>query len=705
LRGICTLAAHYATVVHAEDAGATAGDAAGDDADEAAAMVKAGAAVAGAGGVAGGAFADTDVHVARELLTTLAHISHPHPSHGMTRPLAVLAALQTGAVSAAFDDRNQHDAHELLCHLLSVLDDDEGSRLRRDVDRFLAAKLHSARLLAVASGGVYGGPGLVGSSPSGGAGGAVSPLQSAAAAATASAAAAAAAAHPGAAYALAAAGRARPSRRSWGAASHGVGGGGWASPQLADSVPALLSPFAADHVDALALRRMSWRARPAVSPAVSSTGLATPPPRRRGVVRDGGAGGAGGSGGGGDGGEADFVHADSLAAAVSLDNPLKGVTGSRIVCEACGTPAPVLRALGIEALVADPGSAAAAPLRSAWLLESFTMLSLSVPTASGRVSLDALLRRHFGDEAISGYTCDNPVCSHIAVERRGTGAWAVAANNARKQSGMARMPPVLALHIKRNEFNYGSAYSTGKTATHVDFPWHLDMRPHSLEARASRGGTGVGAGAGAASSVSSSSSSLHSSYELMAVVEHLGGAFGGHYVTSRRVPAAMTDGDAVAAHWAFASDTEVTPCSPADVAVRQAYMLFYLRRDARTPPRLATATFALANATSDGLTFSLRDAMLTSTPLRYLRGVFEAVVAEGGVSGGSGTRGRRSPVDAGLLESAWLSLVRRMRGEGGAGASAGAAEAGAAELLASVLPALRTALAREPLALVWFPEA
>lgn len=75
-----------------------------------------------------------------------------------------------------------------------------------------------------------------------------------------------------------------------------------------------------------------------------------------------------------------------------------------------------------------------------------------------------------------------------------------------------------------------------------------------------------------------------SSYTLMAVVQHLGGAGSGHYVTLRRAPRHYRGDDAAAdsgspCSWIKVSDDVVRPASLAEVLDSQAYMLFYVRRD------------------------------------------------------------------------------------------------------------------------------
>lgn len=55
-------------------------------------------------------------------------------------------------------------------------------------------------------------------------------------------------------------------------------------------------------------------------------------------------------------------------------------------------------------------------------------------------------------------------------------------------------------------------------------------------------------------------------YELVAMIEHLGGPLSGHYITYRCVQGS---------HWVQTSDTSVYRCSLSDVMNASAYMLFY----------------------------------------------------------------------------------------------------------------------------------
>ena len=64
-------------------------------------------------------------------------------------------------------------------------------------------------------------------------------------------------------------------------------------------------------------------------------------------------------------------------------------------------------------------------------------------------------------------------------------------------------------------------------------------------------------------------------YKLVAVVEHMGGPFSGHYVTYRRCGPTHRQ-------WVYTSDTSVYTSGPEDVLKCRAYMLFYCRTDTST---------------------------------------------------------------------------------------------------------------------------
>jgi len=69
-------------------------------------------------------------------------------------------------------------------------------------------------------------------------------------------------------------------------------------------------------------------------------------------------------------------------------------------------------------------------------------------------------------------------------------------------------------------------------------------------------------------------------YDLFAVVEHLGGSTGGHYICKAISKENQTDDEK--SSWCLFNDGRVTKISASEVCTRSAYMLFYLRRDVRS---------------------------------------------------------------------------------------------------------------------------
>ena len=165
---------------------------------------------------------------------------------------------------------------------------------------------------------------------------------------------------------------------------------------------------------------------------------------------------------------------------------------------------------------------------------------------------------------IEGFFCGRTGCPRVT---------------ATKSACLMRAPRVLLLHVKR-------ALAPGrKSSVVLSFDLTLDvapwlMRPTAAAATGARSAASGGAGgAGVAPGPSSSSA-----YLLRAVVEHRGGAMGGHYVTYRRVPAPLvppsdaTEAAAAAPRplWALASDASVSPVSAEDMLESaEAYLLVY----------------------------------------------------------------------------------------------------------------------------------
>ena len=69
-------------------------------------------------------------------------------------------------------------------------------------------------------------------------------------------------------------------------------------------------------------------------------------------------------------------------------------------------------------------------------------------------------------------------------------------------------------------------------------------------------------------------------YVLMAVVQHLGGADSGHYITYRRKPCHMQmAADMHESQWVQISDDKIWDVPLKTVLAAEAYLLFYMRLD------------------------------------------------------------------------------------------------------------------------------
>lgn len=131
----------------------------------------------------------------------------------------------------------------------------------------------------------------------------------------------------------------------------------------------------------------------------------------------------------------------------------------------------------------------------------------------------------------------------------------------RKRIELWRLPPVLVVQIKRFHFD---RHSRRKLNTRVDFPVSgLDLRPFMAA------GAVQGLPEGAAGS-------LCSAYDLYATVHHVGALGGGHYVA-----AALDRSGGKAGVWLCFNDETVSEVSEADIQAASAYLLFYVRKDAK----------------------------------------------------------------------------------------------------------------------------
>jgi hypothetical protein len=140
---------------------------------------------------------------------------------------------------------------------------------------------------------------------------------------------------------------------------------------------------------------------------------------------------------------------------------------------------------------------------------------------------------------------------------------------------LTRLPAILALHVQRRYYNPSTGRNS-KTFQHVIFPEFLDVSPFCAHSSPINSGGAPSeiffagdtrCGSSQAQSLSAGLRKNGIYYRLMSVIEHRGGAEGGHYVCFRR--------DISIDRWLFCSDDVVKPCDWSIVKQAQAYMLFY----------------------------------------------------------------------------------------------------------------------------------
>ena len=287
--------------------------------------------------------------------------------------------------------------------------------------------------------------------------------------------------------------------------------------------------------------------------------------------------------------------------------PLRGTLCTRLRCVSCG---------------------AGGGARGAWQHEAFSALSLPVPAVSplsttrsgarsGGASVRGLLARHFAGERIADWACEARACK----------------GGAARDVALGLPPRVLLLHLKRAAYAPSSSSGGGgfggraggavKTAAFVAIDMRLDLAAFAA------GGSAVSAESRAAEAAYT--------YELRAVIEHRGGATGGHYVCYRRAAALLHPlggrgaggGGGGGASWLRCSDEDVTAVAASEALGAEAFLLAYVRRDALAEP-------ALALASSDLPPMRLRDARTLSlpSPASIARDMLAAVAASEGDGGG-----------------------------------------------------------------------
>ncbi|KAF5351330.1 hypothetical protein D9758_008023 [Tetrapyrgos nigripes] len=183
---------------------------------------------------------------------------------------------------------------------------------------------------------------------------------------------------------------------------------------------------------------------------------------------------------------------------------------------------------------------------------AFSILSVPVPHGrSGKVPLKQSLDAFFNAEILEND--DAWDCPQCKTKRP-----------AAKQLSLARLPPILVIHLKRFEAN---GRFSDKVDTFVDFPLKaLDMTGYMP---ASTGIAGAGAGAGV--SVSSPDDPRTQvppyRYDLYGVTNHVGNLSSGHYT------AFVASRD----KWMYCDDSVVKTVDSKQVVSQKAYVLFYKR--------------------------------------------------------------------------------------------------------------------------------
>ncbi|KAF8075154.1 ubiquitin carboxyl-terminal hydrolase 4 [Lyophyllum atratum] len=185
---------------------------------------------------------------------------------------------------------------------------------------------------------------------------------------------------------------------------------------------------------------------------------------------------------------------------------------------------------------------------------AFSILQLPIPRGKkGRVALKDCLDAFFDAEVLEND--DAWDCPRCKVKRR-----------ASKTLSLARLPPILLIHLKRFATN---STSSNKIDTFVDFPMKsLDLTnymPAPLPIAVDRRAAGV-----PTSLEDPRTQSPPYRYDLYGVTNHSGTLTGGHYTAS----IASRGG------WVNCDDSVITPTDPKSVVSERAYVLFYKRTKA-----------------------------------------------------------------------------------------------------------------------------
>ncbi|KAK6645035.1 hypothetical protein RUM43_001311 [Polyplax serrata] len=160
--------------------------------------------------------------------------------------------------------------------------------------------------------------------------------------------------------------------------------------------------------------------------------------------------------------------------------------------------------------------------------DPFWDLSLPVPSRTGQPRLSSCLDAFTKEEVLDGE--EKPTCSKCETRRKCT-----------KSFSIQKFPKILVLHLKR--FSPTERYR-GKLSITVDFPLtSLDLSPY-----AANKGQGC-------------------TYNLYAISNHSGTAYGGHYTAYCKHP--------YTGNWHEYNDSRVSSLSSRSVVSGEAYVLFY----------------------------------------------------------------------------------------------------------------------------------
>jgi ubiquitin C-terminal hydrolase len=231
-------------------------------------------------------------------------------------------------------------------------------------------------------------------------------------------------------------------------------------------------------------------------------------------------------------------------------NPAQGTVMSQMACRSCG---------------------AVSELRG----QPLRVLSLPLLTEQGQLlrSLPAALRAWVAHEVVEGVQCRSAQCGG-------------AKRSMLRRQSLGRVPrAALVVHLSRRHFDARSGRGV-KLAHHVAFPERLDLAPYTFTRCPL-----------APAAAAPRPRGERPAWELRAVLQHQGGAEGGHFIAWRRladqasVDDTTTDGPLStvaaaaattnAAAWVCASDADVRYVTAQQALASQAYLLFYARRPCR----------------------------------------------------------------------------------------------------------------------------